>query len=156
MNKIVNILLLVLVISVAHAAGQGNSPTGKIVGTWEVQVTVLNCLNQAPVASFAALATFDSSGTLIVTESGTPPSLKAPAHGVWAYVAGSSYKFRTRSFTFDAGGNFTGWIIINNDVAVDHRGNRFNAVGSAGVFNATGTQVFAGCSSLSGTRFTLW
>jgi hypothetical protein len=136
----------------AHSATGQTVDAGRIAGTWEVQVSVVNCDTGFPFATFPALATFGSDGTLIVSEGGVAPSTKAPAHGIWSHTRGRAYKFKTRSFTFNEAGQLAGWIVINNNVTLNTFATEFTANGTAQIFLASGTQVGAGCSSLTATR----
>lgn len=125
----------------------------KLIGTWDVQVTVRNCQTGAAFRTFPAIATFTAGGTTLVSESGIAPALKTPAHGVWSQDRGNRYSFQTKAFNFDASGNFTGWIIINNDVRLNHDADEFESVGAARVFAPNGNLVFTGCSTLAAVRF---
>ncbi len=122
-------------------------------GTWDVQVTVRNCQTGAAIRTFPAMATFMSGGTALVSESGIPSALKTPAHGVWNHIIGNAYRFKTKAFNFDASGNFTGWIIINNEANLNRRANEFTSAGIAEVYAPNGNLLFTGCSTLAATRF---
>lgn len=122
-------------------------------GTWDVQVTVRNCQTEAAIRTFPAMATFMFGGTAIVSESGIPPALKTPAHGVWNHLTGNAYRFKTKAFNFDASGNFTGWIIITNQARLNRRADEFTSTGEAEVYAPNGILLFTGCSTLAATRF---
>jgi len=122
-------------------------------GTWNAQVTVRNCNTGSAIATFPAIATFMFGGTAIVSESGIPPALKTPAHGVWSHTNGNTYRFKTKAFNFDAGGNFTGWTIINQVANLNRRADRYESTGTAEFYNPNGTLIFTGCSTTTATRF---
>ncbi len=122
-------------------------------GTWDVQVTVRNCQTGAAIRTFPAMGTFMSGGTALVSEAGIPSALKTPAHGIWSHIMGNTYRFKTKAFNFDASGNFTGWIIINNEANLNHRADEFTSAGIAEVYAPNGNLLFTGCSTLAATRF---
>lgn len=117
------------------------------------QVTVRNCQTNAPLAAFPAIATFTSGGTAMVSETSIPPSRKTPAHGVWSRVWGNFYRFKTKAFNFDANGNFTGWIIINQEVNLSRFTNEYESTGTAEIYAPNGVLVGGGCSTIAVARF---
>jgi hypothetical protein len=126
---------------------------GRIVGTWEVVVTARNCQTGAPLATFPATASFNSEGTLLVSEGGIPPSLKTPAQGNWTQVWGRHYRFKTKAFNFNAAGTLTGWLIINQTLNLDRGANGYETSGTAEVYNSQGVLVATNCSTTTATRF---
>ncbi len=122
-------------------------------GTWNAQVTVRNCQTGATIVTFPAMATFMFGGTAIVSEAGVPPSKKTPAHGVWFRAGGNTYRFKTKAFNFDEGGNFTGWLIINQEANLNRFTNRYESSGTAELYNANGILIFPGCSTTTAVRF---
>lgn len=122
-------------------------------GTWNVQVTVRNCQTGAAIRTFPAMGTFMRGGTALVSESGISSALKTPAHGFWNHITGNAYRFKTKAFNFDASGNFTGWIIINNETRINRGGDEFTSTGAAEVYAPNGSLIFTGCSTLAAAIF---
>jgi hypothetical protein len=137
----------------------GQNDDEKIVGTWDVQVTIRNCQTGAPIRTFPSLTTFMSGGTLIDSTSGIPQALKTPGHGVWNQEFGN-YRFSVKSFSFDANGNYTGYTIIRHQVNLIFRRfarlqevEEYESSGTAQVYAPNGNLVFNGCSTTTATRF---
>lgn len=126
---------------------------GKLEGTWDAQVTIRNCQNDAEIRTFASIGTFMSGGTMLDSTSGTPQALKTPGHGVWSHIDGRNYRFKFKSFSFDAGGNFTGWTIINHEARLNRRADAYKSAGTAEVYDPNGNLIFTGCSTTTATRF---
>ena len=126
---------------------------GRLDGTWNVQVTIRNCQNNAAIRSFASLTTFMSGGTLLDSTSGIPQTLHTPGHGVWIHTGGREYKLSFKSFNFDAGGNFTGWTIIRHFALLSSRANKYESFGTSEIYAPNGNLVFTGCSTTTATRF---
>jgi len=122
-------------------------------GSWDVQVTVRNCQTGAAITTFPAMGTFMFGGTALVSEAGIPSALKTPAHGVWSHIMRNTYRFKTKAFNFNASGNFTGWIIINNEANLNRRADKFTSIGTAEVYAPNGNLLFTGCSTTTATRF---
>ncbi len=134
-------------LSVRH----GNA--GKLEGTWDVQVTIRNCQTGDAIRTFPSLTTFMSGGTLLDSTSGVPQSLKTPGHGVWSHIGGRNYRFKFKSFSFDASGNFTGWSIISHEAHLNRRADAYESAGTSEVYAPNGNLIFTGCSTTTATRF---
>lgn len=88
-------------------ASQQRANARKLIGTWDVHVTLRNCQNGTAIRTFASIGTFMSGGTFLDSTSGTPQALKTPGHGVWSHISGRTYRFKVKSFSFDPSGNLT-------------------------------------------------
>ncbi len=134
-----------------------NSPernrSERLVGTWEEQVTIRNCQTGAAIRTFASTTTFMSGGTLLDSTSGIPQALKAPGQGVWSYAGGSTYLFKFKVFNFDAGGNFTGWQIVRQQLQLNHQADQAESAGTSEIYAPNGTLLLTGCSTTTATRF---
>ena len=125
----------------------------RIVGTWDVQVTIRVCQTGAAIRTFASIGTFNSGGTTLDSTSGIPQSLKTPGQGVWNYIGGRDYRFKFKSFSFDASGNFTGWTIINHRATLNRWTDEYESTGTAEVYSPTGVLLFTGCATTTAVRF---
>lgn len=125
----------------------------RIVGTWDVQVTIRNCQNGAAIRTFPSITTYMSGGTFLESTSGIPQALKTPGHGVWSRISGRTYRLGFKSFSFDAGGNFTGWQIVRQQVNLNRRADESESAGTVEIYAPNGTLVFTGCSTATATRF---
>lgn len=128
---------------------------GRIEGTWDVQVSIINCATGGVIRSFPSVGIFMQGGTMIDSTSGVPQALKTPGQGVWAHVTGNSYAFRFKAFGFDAVGNNTGYTIIQHTAALDSSGDFYTSWGTAEIYAPNGVLVATGCSSTVATRFKL-
>jgi hypothetical protein len=130
-----------------------NGDGGRLGGTWDVQVTIRNCQTGAAIRTFASITTFMSGGTMVDSTSGTPQALKTPGHGIWSHAGGNTYRFKFKSFSFDASGAPTGWTIISHEANLNHGANDLESAGTAEVYNLNGNLIFTGCSTTTATRF---
>ena len=131
----------------------GQSGGGRLEGTWNVQVTLRNCQTGAEIRTFASLTTFMFGGTTLDSTSGIPQALKTPGQGVWSHVSGNTYRFSFKSFSFDAGGNFTGSTKIIHEAVLDSNGMEYSSAGTAEVYDPNGNLILTGCSTTTATRF---
>lgn len=163
------ILMLAMFASVwVSAQDQGNEQTnteqtqenssrrsggGRLEGTWDAQVTIRNCQTGAAIRTFASIGMFISGGTFLDSSSGTPQALRTPGQGVWGHVSRNTYRLSFKSFSFDAGGNFTGWTIIRHQVTLNDGADEYESAGTAEVYDPNGNLFFTGCSTSTATRF---
>jgi len=162
LNKVIGIaaaLSIGILVTQATALAQvGPDPRtsarhSRIVGLWDVDVTVASCANGAPVASFKALHKYELGGTGQVVPATNPASLSAHVL-IWSHVADNDYLMAMKMFRFDGAGNAIGWIVLTNEVSINEAADEYAGSGIAEIFDAAGNLVGASCPTLAGTRFT--
>jgi hypothetical protein len=124
-----------------------------IEGTWQVQVTILNCGNGNPLATFASLVTYAGGGTMSSTTSSLSPALNYPGQGVWQYVGDQRYTGAYMFFRFNSSGGFIGTQKIKQDIEYDRALDQLNITATFEVLDPNGNVVGTGCVSALGTRF---
>ena len=132
---------------------EDKSSRRRIVGIWDVQVTIRVCQTGAAIRTFASIGTFNSGGTALDLTSGIPPSLRTPGQGVWNHIGGRDFRLKFKSFTFDASGNFTGWTIINHRATLNRWRDEYESAGTGEVYSPTGVLLFTGCATTTAVRF---
>ncbi len=150
---VISTLTFGLVFAQDESESESRRGGGRLEGTWDAQVTIRNCQTGAAIRTFASIGTFMSGGTFLDSTSGIPQALKTPGHGVWSQTGENTYRFKFKSFSFDASGNFTGWTIINHEANLSHRGDEYESAGTAEVYAPNGNLLFTGCSTTTATRF---
>lgn len=149
-------LIVILALTCGLAFAQDESAgenKDRFEGTWDVQVTIRNCQTRAAIRTFASVTTFMAGGTMIDSTSGIPQALKTPGHGVWSRGKRNTYHFKFKSFSFDAGGNFTGWTIITQRANLQYGIEVYDSAGTAEVYDPNGNLLFTLCSTTTATRF---
>ena len=140
-----------------YAESESNPQTlarhNRIVGLWDVQVTVTNCANGAPLATFPALHKYELGGTGQVVPGTNPAGLSAHMV-IWNHVEGNTYQMAIKFFRFDAVGNRIGWAVLNNEISIDEDAEVYSGSGVSQSFDNTGNLVGGGCPIFTGTRFT--
>jgi hypothetical protein len=135
----------------AWARGDDDRPD-KIVGVWDVAVTVRSCVNGAALFTFPALHKYELGGTGQVVPATNPAAL-SPHVTVWKRVGKNLYQMSVKMFRFDASGNNIGWAVIRNDVAINEDGSGYAGSGRAETFDASGNSLGTSCPTFVGTRF---
>lgn len=149
------LLAIISVVSAIVSSGQSNDARGggRLEGTWDVRVSLVNCQTGGVIRSFDSVTQFMAGGTLIDSTSGMPQALKTPGEGVWEHTAGSAYRFKFKSFSFDPAGNYTGYTIIQHEANLNVTADAYESAGTAEIYSPTGVLVMTGCSSTTATRF---
>lgn len=132
---------------------QTNARHSRIVGLWDVQVTVANCATGATVASFPALHKYELGGTGQVVPGTNPAGLSAHMM-IWNHVGDNDYQMAIKMYRFDPSGNRIGWSLLNNEISIDEDAEEYFGSGIAQTFNEAGELIGGGCPSFVGTRFT--
>jgi hypothetical protein len=152
-------LAVVAVLGVGHASAQAETDgkfaegAGRLDGTWNVELTVRNCLTDAPLRTLPELYTFMDGGTVMTSTSGQAPSLRTAGQGTWKHIGNTDYSFTAKAFRFDAAGAFIGWFIFRQSISLDWRASGFTSRGTLEIYDAAGNQTFSGCSTTVGERF---
>ena len=126
---------------------------GRLEGAWDVHVTIRNCQTGARITDFASITTFMFGGTLIDSTSGMPQAVRTPGHGIWSHVGANIYRFKFKSFRFNATGTFIGWTIITHEASMDNGGDYYESAGTSETYDEHGALSMSGCSTTTATRF---
>ena len=149
------LLLLVLVggLQTTASAQSVNARENRIVGLWDVQVTISNCDTGAPLLSFWGLHTYELGGTAQIVPGAK--SAEVSEHvGVWRYVRDNDYRLDFKEFRFDAAGNTIGWVVVRNKVSINDGATEYRGSGEAEFFDPNGNPLGkVGCPTLTGKRF---
>jgi hypothetical protein len=80
-------LFLILIIGMPVSFAQsGNALGSRFEGTWNVHVTIRDCVSGAEIRSFDSLTMFMAGGAMIDSTSGIPQALKTPGQGIWEHA----------------------------------------------------------------------
>ena len=146
-------LVSVIMAGEAFAQSKEAAVRGRLEGAWNVRVSITNCQTGGVIRSFDSITQFMTGGTLIDSTSGVPQALKTPGQGVWEHTTGSNYRFKFKSFTFDAAGNYTGSTVIQHSATLANSGDSYESSGTLEIYNPAGVVVGTGCSTTTATRF---
>ncbi len=129
-----------------------NSRNDRIVGVWDVQVTIFNCSTGAQLFTFRGLHKYELGGTAQVVPATNPTALSAHM-GIWNHLEGNNYQLVFKMFRYDGAGNNIGWQIGRFNITTDGDATLYAGSGKAEVFDADGNLVGTSCPTLTGSRF---
>lgn len=167
--KALLVLALGAVVMLAFGRGAAAAPEDRkaeLVGTWRVQVTLVDCQTGSPLTpvSFPSLVTFAVGGTMAedTTNPAFSPGQRGPGQGVWSYQGHRSYGARSVAFInyttppnpathnpgFEAGEQ-----AITQTITFTDGSDQWSAVAAIVFTNTTGAAYRQGCAVANAQRF---
>jgi hypothetical protein len=126
-------------------------------GVWRMTRTPISCQSGQEVApSFQAVMTFNEDGTLtgFAVPPSSSPALGSPEYGLWKRERGArNYSFVDLSYSYDAGGAFSGSVELTAKVQLGASGSTLTQQTRIDFFDVNGGFLFSACGLASGTRF---
>ena len=149
------VLLGVFVVQATAWAQHGpDALKGRIVGLWDVVVTIYDCTSGEMLFDpFPALHKYERGGSGQVVPATNPAGLSAHML-VWSHAGGYDYQTSVKMFRFDPAGNYVGWTVVTSDVSLSADANDYEGSGIAEFFNTGGIRLGESCPTFTGTRFT--
>jgi hypothetical protein len=140
----------------ASAFAQGgtsvNALQNRIVGLWDVQVSISPCGGGDPVGGFSALHKFELGGTGQVVPATNPAALSAHML-IWEHLGGNDYHWFVKFFRF-TNGVATAYNVIEGLVSISEDGTMYGGSGVASSYDLDGNYLGSSCPSFTGSRFT--
>lgn len=122
-------------------------------GTWNAQLTVIDCDNpNTVVRTFPANFAYAKGGTLTVTTGGQPPSLNTPGLGVWNHMYGRTYSAVSEAFTFSSAGAWTSIQRLTRVIVVSRDATRYTDTVALEILDTHGNVIVTGCATSVASR----
>lgn len=155
MKTILTTLFLFCAAVVPDAFGQSDG-SGQLAGTWDVVVTPRVCATGDAITTFKAAYYFEPGGNFSGVSSGTGSGGRGrEQQGVWKHLFGEHYRFRIKTYLFDASGVATSYQLVTHDGVLADGGLSWSSTGISETFSLNGTQINAGCSTIVASRVVL-
>jgi hypothetical protein len=159
--------------SAPRAAAGDHDAKDRLAGVWFVQVTIRDCLTNAPLgAPFTSLGSYFEGGTLSDSTSTTSFAIgqRSDGHGTWKQTDWNIYGQRVVALiVFDTPPNlpgivgfdptqpispgfFAGWQTVTHTIELADA-NHFTSSGTNAFYKADGTRYRTGCSTSVAERF---
>jgi hypothetical protein len=135
----------------AAAQDQQGQEQRRIVGVWDVSVTIVSCTTGAAVGTGAAIIMFNDGGTVMDASSNSNESARL---GTWRHLGGSSYSTLSKYFTYSAFGPaaFNGTGVLTREIELNKNADEYTATSTNEVYNAAGQLINTICATSTGTR----
>jgi hypothetical protein len=135
------------------AGAQSDWQSGRIEGTWRVQLTVRDCQTGAALRTFPTLFIFAKGGTLTATTAGQSPALFTPNQGVWRHTGANTYSAVSEAFVFSPAGVWIQTHRLTRAIELSSDANEFTDTVALQIVDTNGNPVATGCGTSAGRRF---
>jgi hypothetical protein len=125
--------------------------TQGIQGTWDVNVTVVNCQTGAAIRTVRSLQMFSHDGSFTETAN---TFLRGSSLGEWDHTTANGYTTSYWFFRYNADGSFKSLAEASNNEQVSDDGTTFTATGTVTDYDAAGNVISTGCVSHAARRLT--
>ena len=133
-----------------HAQG-----TKELEGTWDVTVTLKNCVSGTAIRSFPRMITFQRGGSLTEWASSgtdTAPVSRSVGLGAWEYLGSQEFSYDLKFIRMNQFGGSDGFIQELLTLKVDTSGSGYTADGMAYITLSNGFVVGPLCANEKGSR----
>jgi hypothetical protein len=124
----------------------------RLVGTWRVDSTIVDCQTGAAIATSPILNTFLAGGSMLSQPSANP-ALLSPGQGVWKHVGGHRFENTVLLFQFNpANGLYAGTVTLQRDIQLEWNFDEFTSTDSAEAADPNGNVIGRRCATTVGRR----
>jgi hypothetical protein len=152
------VLATVLALTAAYAglseraAAQGDSPGGKLAGTWRADVTLRNCQTGDVIRTVQSLITFVPPATPSVNggstlEQSSSTFFRSGGQGIWRHEGGPNFSTNFRFFLFNSSGVLTGTSDVTKTIVLGPGDNEYTATTASEIRDLNGNLLQAGCAT---------
>lgn len=120
-------------------------------GTWDVNVTVVNCQSGALIRTVSSLQMFSHDGSFTETAN---TFLRGSSLGKWDHAYGNVFTATYWFFRYNADGTFKSIAEGLNKEELSGDGTHFTASGTVTDYDATGNVLSVGCVTQAAKRLT--
>jgi hypothetical protein len=145
------VLLLVFCLNTIASADSKKSRANRIVGVWDVTVTIYDCSTGDALFTFPGLHKYELGGTGQVVPATNPAGLSAHMT-TWSYVSKNDYTLTVKMFSFDPTGTNVGYNIIRGNVSINDNATQYTGSGQASFYDVNGNLLGMSCPSFTGVR----
>jgi hypothetical protein len=134
-----------------RALAQGDSPGGKLEGTWRADITQTDCAGHL-IRTFQSLITFVPPGTPGVTggsvlEVSNSSFFRSTGQGIWRHEGGGNFSANFSIFLFNSSGVLIGTNEVTKTIVLGPSDNEYTATTAFEIRDSNGNLIQAGCAT---------
>lgn len=122
---------------------QAAEPKG-LQGTWDVNVTVVDCQSGALIRNVHSLQMFTRDGSMTET---TNTASRGPSVGAWYHAYGQTFGAAYSFFRYNPDGTFASMAKAVNNIVLTPDGGQFTVTATIQDFDANNNLISTGCVS---------
>jgi hypothetical protein len=139
----------------AQPGAHKNNNAKNLIGTWTVQVQLVDCVSGTPLGSpFPSLLTFAAGGVETDTTANPMfyPAERSPGHGVWSRVDTTNFSTASTAF-ITLNGALTKTQKITQAIHMDDSRDSFSSVAGVDFYDPSGNFLASACATATAQRF---
>jgi hypothetical protein len=132
-----------------------NNNAKGLIGTWAVQVQLVDCVSGTPLGSpFPSLLTFAAGGVETDTTANPMfyPAERSPGHGVWSRVDTTNFSTASSAF-ITLNGALTKTQKITQAIHMDDSRDSFSSIAGVDFYDPAGNLLASACATATAQRF---
>ena len=124
----------------------------RLVGVWDVQVTLRDCVSGHAVASFPAMNQYSADGSELEFGVNTSPAARYPSLGTWHFAGLRKYHSEFSFFRFAPDGSYAGTQHVERTLTLSHEADRFTSVAHVTIYDTQQHVLGTGCATEEARR----
>ncbi|WP_426701119.1 hypothetical protein ACPPVV_17380 [Rhodanobacter sp. Col0626] len=144
--------------SSASATNPGSSPASwlpaplRLVGVWDVSVTLRDCVSGHAVATFPAMNRYAADGSQLEFGVNMSPATRYPSLGTWRFASLRKFTSEFSFFRFNPDGSYAGTQEVKRTITLSSNAEQFTTVASVAIYDPQHHLVKTGCATEAATR----
>jgi hypothetical protein len=127
-------------------------PALRLVGVWDVNVTLLDCVSGNAVATFPAMNQYAADGSQTEVGINMSPAARYPSFGTWHFIGLGKFASEFKFFRFNPDGSYAGTQEVQRTITLSHDANQFATTASVAIYDPTHHLVKSGCATEAAVR----
>jgi hypothetical protein len=124
----------------------------RLVGVWDVQVTLRDCVSGHAIATFPAMNQYSADGSQLEFGTNMPPSARYPSLGTWRFLGLHKFASEFRFFRFNPDGSYAGIQQVKRIITLSNDAHHFATRANVTIYDPQQRVVMTGCATERAAR----
>lgn len=137
----------------ASATGINGAPASwlpaslRLVGVWDVNVTLRDCVSGTAVTTFPAMNQYAADGSQTEVGINMSPATRYPSFGTWHFIGLGKFASEFKFFRFNPDGSYAGTQEVQRTITLSNDANQFTTTASVAIYDPAHHLVKSGCAT---------
>jgi hypothetical protein len=142
----------------ASATGINGAPASwlpaslRLVGVWDVNVTLRDCVSGTAVTTFPAMNQYAADGSQTEVGINMSPATRYPSFGTWHFIGLGKFASEFKFFRFNPDGSYAGTQEVQRTITLSSDANQFTTIASVAIYDPAHHLVKSGCATEAAVR----
>jgi hypothetical protein len=124
----------------------------RLVGVWDVNVTLRDCVSGNAVATFPAMNQYAADGSQTEVGINMSPAARYPSFGTWHFIDLGKFASEFKFFRFNPDGSYAGTQEVQRTITLSNDASRFTTTASVAIYDPGHHLVKSGCATEAAVR----